>query len=133
MNRLKPTWRCYCVFSSIKDTEMKFCCSVFSLHNRNSLFLNCFVTNLDKNTIKIVWWQSKAHRTFFEELRESTLLLTEEILSITAGSDRGSYAKPLLCKCYPLTRGCSRRKSLFLNFAENAMQRWLQPLVSCIA
>ena len=32
----------------------------------------------------------------------------------------GSYAKPLLCKRYPLTRRCSRRKSLFLNFAENA-------------
>ena len=47
-------------------------------------------------------------------------LLTEEILSITAGSDQGSYAKPLLCKRYPLTRGCSQRKSLFLNFAENA-------------
>ena len=25
-----------------------------------------------------------------------------------------------LCKRYPLTRGCSRGKSLFLNFAENA-------------
>ena len=47
-------------------------------------------------------------------------LLTEEILSITADSDQGSYAKPLLCKRYPLTRGCSVRKSLFLNFAENA-------------
>ena len=33
-------------------------------------------------------------------------LLTEEILSITAGFDRGSYAKPLLCKCYCLTCGC---------------------------
>ena len=37
-----------------------------------------------------------------------------------ASSDQGSYAKPLLCKHYPFTRGCSRRKSLFLNFAENA-------------
>ncbi len=32
--------------------------------------------------------------------------LTEEILSITAGSDQGSYAKPLLCKRYCLTRSC---------------------------
>ena len=32
--------------------------------------------------------------------------LTEEIPSITAGSDRGSYAKPLLCKRYRLTWGC---------------------------
>ena len=27
---------------------------------------------------------------------------------------------PYICKRYLLTRGCSRRKSLFLNFAENA-------------
>jgi len=38
-------------------------------------------------------------------------------VSITAGSDQGSYAKPLLCKRHPLTHGCSRQKSLFLNFA----------------
>ena len=38
-----------------------------------------------------------------------------------AGSDQGSYTKTLLCKPYPLTRYCSRRKSLFLTFAnENA-------------
>ena len=43
-------------------------------------------------------------------------------MSITAGSDQGSCAKPLLCKRYPLTRGCSWRKSLFLNFAENAKE-----------
>ena len=48
------------------------------------------------------------------------LFVTEEILGITAVSDQGSYAKPLLCKRYPLTCECSRRKSLFLNFAENA-------------
>ena len=37
---------------------------------------------------------------------DTFLLLTEEILSITAGSDQGSYAKPLLCKRYRLTCGC---------------------------
>merc|ERR1711956_20441 len=51
--------------------------------------------------------------------------VTEEILSITAGSDRGSYAKPLSagCRRYHLTHTplwydfCNRRKANFLKFA----------------
>ena len=53
------------------------------------------------------------------------LFVTEEILSITAGSDRGSYAKPLSagCRRYHLTHTplwydfCNRRKANFLKFA----------------
>ena len=65
----------------------------------------------------------------FEEFRPlsvlnilNSLLLTGEIISITAGSDQGSYAKPLLCKRYPLTIGESLSFSTF-----QKMQRWLRP------
>ena len=77
-----------------------------------SEFLVYFITILSSIYL---WWMPKSFFWF----------VTEEMLSITAGSDRGSYAKSLSagCRRYHLTHTplcygfCNRRKANFLKFA----------------
>ena len=53
------------------------------------------------------------------------LLLTEEILSITAGSDRGSYAKPRYASVILSLAGVVGESLSFSTLQK--MQRWLRP------